>query len=74
MVLSNDDKKCERKMSELFWYKYIPKYSCLIKKVVPSSFSNQLVDQKLLVIYFDYCKKSELVNSMLAKGNLSLSY
>ena len=35
------------------------------KKVVPTSFSNQLLDQKILVIYFE---------SMLIKRNLSLSY
>ena len=29
---------------------------------------------KMLVIYFGSCKKYKLVNSMLAKGNLSLSY
>ena len=34
-------------------------------KVVPTSFSNQLLDQKILVIYFE---------SMLIKRNLSLSY
>ena len=32
-----------------------------------------LLDQITLVIYFGSCKKSELVDSMLAKGNLSRS-
>ena len=44
------------------------------KKIVPSSFSNQFLDQKTLVIYFESCKKNELVNSMLTKGNLRRSY
>ena len=33
-----------------------------------------ILDQKTLVIYIGTCKKSELVTSMLAKWNLSLSY
>ena len=45
-----------------------------LKKVVPNSFSNRFLDQKTLVIYFESCKKTELVNFTLAKGNLGLSY
>ena len=33
-----------------------------------------ILDQKSFVIYFETFKKSELVNSMLDKGYLSLSY
>ena len=44
------------------------------KKFVPSSFFNQFLYQKTLVIYFESCKESELVNSILSKGNLSLTY
>ena len=42
--------------------------------VVPSSFSNRFLDQNTLVIHFEPGKKSELVNSLLVKVNLSLSY
>ena len=44
------------------------------KKFVPSSFPNRFLYQKSLVIYFESFLKSELVNSMLSKGNLSLAY
>ena len=44
------------------------------KKFFPSSFSNRFLYQKTLVIYFESCKESELVNSMVSKGNLSLTY
>ena len=44
------------------------------KKFVPSSFPNQFLYQKSLVIYFESFLKSELVNSMLSKENLSLTY
>ena len=33
-----------------------------------------ILDQHLWVIYFGTCKKSELVNFMLTKENLSISY
>ena len=44
------------------------------KKFVPSSFSNQCLYQKSLMIYFEFCKESELVNSTLSKGSRSLNY
>ena len=44
------------------------------KKFIPSSFSNRFLYQNMLVIYFESCKESELVNSVLSKGNLNLTY
>ena len=44
------------------------------KKLIPSSFSNRFLQQKILVMYFKSCKESELVSSMLFKRNLSLPY
>ena len=44
------------------------------KKVAPSSFSNQFSDGNTLMTYFESFNKRKLVNSMIVKGNLSLSY
>ena len=41
------------------------------KKVIRISFSCQFLDQNTLVMYFESCKKSELVSSMLARVNIN---
>ena len=43
------------------------------KKFFPSSVSNRFLYRKTLVIYFESYRESELVDSMLFKGNLSLN-
>ena len=118
--------KYAKKLPEVFWWKCIPKYYCLIHffwanlpskilgslpsfsvshqlfllllnghlvfckdrrqtlevtwgKIISfasknsSSFSNQFLDENTLMIHFEPFKKSELVNPMFAKVNLSLS-
>ena len=44
------------------------------KKFVRSSFSNPFLYQTTWVNYFESCKESKLVNSVLSKGDLSFAY
>ena len=75
------------RIASVIWHYYILNMLMLIeqilkkrlmsfhqKKFVPSSFSNQFLYQTTWVIYFESCKESELVNSTICKGNLSLIY
>ena len=55
-------------------YGKLSSFSASYKNVRSKFFFQPIFIPKTLVIYFESCKESELVNSILSKGNLSLTY